>query len=276
LEAECWVFYSGGDYHTWKVLLSDSEPEVQRIQLRKLSDMYGFCCDVSCRHRTLVEYFGQEFEKDNCGACDFCLGEVDCLEDSLETAQKILSCVVRLNQRYGAGYTASVLIGSEAERILRNCHDELSTWGLLSDYPARQVRNWIEQLVAQRCLARTKQYKVLKLTGRGTQVLRGERRPRLSKPRRPHVKTARGEPKGRGDVDMDLFQHLRALRKDLADRRGVPAYVVFSDATLLGICRRRPRTPDEFRQAKGVGQKKCRRYARRFIQAIREFEEGTG
>ncbi len=274
LKAECWVFYSGSDYHTWKVLLSDSEPEVQRIQLRKLSDMYGFCCDVSCHHRTLVEYFGQEFEKDNCDACDFCLGEVDCLEDSLETAQKILSCVVRLNQRYGASYTAGVLIGSSAERILRNRHDELSTWGLLSDYPARQVRNWIEQLVALRCLARTKQYKVLKLTRRGRQVLRGERRPRLSTPQHERVETTRIETESWEDADPELFEHLRALRKDLADRRGVPAYVVFNDATLRGICRRRPRTPEEFRQVKGVGQKKCRRYAKRFIQAIREFEEG--
>mgnify|MGYP006285388595 CR=1 FL=1 len=272
LEAECWIFYSGSDYHTWKFLLSGSDAESQRIHLQKLSDMYGFCCDVSCRHRMLVEYFGQEYEKDNCGACDFCLGEVNCLENSLETAQKILSCVARLDQRYGAGYTANVLIGSNAERVVQSRHDELSTWGLLSEYPARQVRNWIEQLVAQQCLSRTKQYKVLKLTRRGMEVLRGERRPRLSKPRQKRVKASRVQGEVWEEVDLRLFERLRALRKDLADRRGVPAYVVFGDATLRGICRRRPETPEEFREVKGVGEKKCRRYADVFIEAIQEFE----
>jgi len=275
LEAECCIFYSGSDYHTWKFLLSDGDPEVRRIHLRKLSDMYSFCTDVSCRHRTLVEYFGQQFGKDNCGACDFCLGEVDCLEDSLETAQKILSCVVRLDQRFGANYTASILIGSSAERVVQNRHDELSTWGLLSEYPARQVRNWIEQLVAQGCLSRTKQYKMLKLTRNGADVLRGEGRPRLSRPPEDRVKTAAIEEKSWEDVDPELFEHLRALRKDLAGRRGVPAFMVFSDATLRDMCRRRPRDADEFRQVKGVGEVKCRRYADPFTEAIHEFEAGT-
>jgi ATP-dependent DNA helicase RecQ len=219
-----------------------------------------------------VEYFGQEFEKDDCGACDSCLGEVDCLEDSLETAQKILSCVLRLDQRYGADYTADVLAGSDAERVVKNRHDRLSTHGLLDAYPARQVRNWIEQLVAQGCLRRTKQYKVLKLTGRGAEVLRGERGVRLSKPRRRKVKKARVQTESWEGVDPELFEHLRALRKDLADRRGVPAYVVFSDATLRGICRRRPRNAAEFRQVHGVGDVKCTRYARPFIETIEEFE----
>ena len=275
LEAECWLFYSGSDYHTWKTLLSDSDAEVRRIHLRKLSDMYSFCCDVSCRHRALVEYFGQPFDRDDCGACDFCLGEVDCLDDSLETAQKILSCVVRLNQRYGASYTASVLTGCSSERTVQNRHEDLSTWGLLSDYTARQVHSWIEQLVAQQCLARTEQYKVLKLTRKGTQVLRGERGPRLSKPQQAGAQTTGIRTESRDDVDPELFEHLRALRKNLADEQGVPAFVVFGDATLRGICRRRPRNPDEFRQVSGVGEEKCRRYAGPFIEAIHEFEEGT-
>jgi len=273
LEAECWLFYSGSDYHTWRTLLSDADAEVQRIHLRKLGDMYSFCCDVSCRHRALVEYFGQQFEEDDCGACDFCLGEVDCLDDSLETAQKIVSCVIRLDQRYGASYTADVLAGSSAERIVQNRHDELSTWGLLGDYPTRQVRNWIEQLVAQQCLARTTQHKVLKLTRRGMQVLRGERRPRLSKPQEVAVRTAAIERETWEGVEPELFEHLRALRKDLADRRRVPAFTVFSDATLRGICRRRPRNSEQFREVNGVGEKKCRHYARPFIKAIQEFEE---
>jgi ATP-dependent DNA helicase RecQ len=223
-----------------------------------------------------VEYFGQSFEKADCGACDFCLGEVDCLEDSLETAQKILSCVARLKQRYGASYTASVLTGGDPERAAQNRHDDLSTYGLLSDYPARQVRTWIEQLIAQQCLTRTGQYKVLKLTREGGEVLRGERQPRLSKPPQARVKPARLESDDWDDVAPELFEHLRKLRKSLADARRVRAYVVFGDATLREICRRLPRTPAEFRQIKGIGEHKCRQYAQAFVDAIREFGQQGG
>ncbi len=274
LEAECWIFYAGEDYETWKFLLSSDDPEVERIQSRKLGDMYGFCCDAACRHRALVEYFDQEYEKNDCGACDFCLGEVHCLEDALETAQKILSCVARLDQRYGASYTANVLTGSGAERIVQNRHDELSTWGLLSEHPLPQVRTWIEQLVAQRCLRRTKKHRVLKLTRRGADVLRGRRRPRLSRPSGDGVTVSRVEEEDWTGVDAELFEHLRALRKELAERRGVPAFAIFGDATLRAICRHRPRTPEEFRWVHGVGVKKCHRYAGPFINAIHAFEKG--
>ncbi|NLW51095.1 MAG: DNA helicase RecQ [Candidatus Brocadiaceae bacterium] len=274
LESECWVFYSGNDYHTWKFILSDSDPEMRRIHMRKLSEMYSFCTDVSCRHRTLVEYFGQPYGKADCGACDFCLGEVACLEDSLETAQKILSCVARLRQRYGAAYTAGVLTGANPERVVQNGHDGLSTYGLLSEYPARQVRNWIEQLLAQRCLTRTAQHKVLKLTREGAEVLRGERTPRLSRPAGGPVRPMLRTEDPWDGVDPDLYGHLRALRKRLADRLGVPAFVVFGDATLRDLCRRRPHTPEEFRAAHGVGDRKCRQYAEPFIEAIRKFERG--
>ena len=275
LEAECWIFYSGEDYHTWKFILSadDSDSKAERVHMEKLSDMYGFCCDAACRHRELVEYFGQDYDKDNCGACDFCLGEVDCLDDSLETAQKILSCVARLDQRYGATYTAKVLTGSSAERIVQNQHDDLSTWGLLEEYDTKQVCNWIEQLVSQQCLSRTRRFKVLKLTRRGAEVLRGNQRPRLSKAVGKGIKTAGIQEEMWEDVDRELFEHLRELRKDLADERGVPAFVVFSDATLRGICRHRPRNKSEFREVKGVGEVKCSRYAKPFLEAIQEFEQ---
>ena len=97
----------------------------------------------------MLRYFGQNLEKDNCAACDMCLGELDSMKDSLETSQKIISCIVRLGQRFGGGYTAAVLTGSNDKRILDNRHDELSTYGLLSDYSQHTVHDWIEQLEGQ-------------------------------------------------------------------------------------------------------------------------------
>ncbi len=143
LEAECCLFYSGGDYGIWKSLMRDMPPEAQKIAMVKLSGMYSYCAGGACRHRAILRYFGQDIDKDDCAACDICLGELDCVDDALVTAQKILSCIVRLDQRFGGGYTALVLTGSEDKRIIENNHNKLSTYGLLGDYSRRTVRDWI-------------------------------------------------------------------------------------------------------------------------------------
>jgi ATP-dependent DNA helicase RecQ len=134
LEAECCLFYSGDDYGTWKTLLSETEPEAYEIAVIKLNKMYNYCTGGVCRHKAVLRYFGQTLDKDNCAACDVCLCELDGMKDALITAQKILSCIVRLGQRFGASYSAAVLTGSNDKRIMENRHDALSTYGLLSDY----------------------------------------------------------------------------------------------------------------------------------------------
>jgi len=147
LEAKCCLFYSSKDYGIWKKLMRDMEPEAHKIAMVKLSKMHSYCTGIICRHKAILRYFGQNHDKSNCAACDICLGEVDCIDDALETAKKILSCVVRLDERFSSGYTASVLVGLHEKRIVRNNHDMLSTFGLLSDYAKHIVHDWIEQLV---------------------------------------------------------------------------------------------------------------------------------
>ena len=117
--------------------------------------MYRYCSGVACRHRTILHYFGQDLDKENCRACDICLGEVEGVADALVVAQKVLSSVLRQRERFGADYTAGVLIGSREDRILANHHDELSTYGILADHTRSAVRDWIEQLVEQECLERS-------------------------------------------------------------------------------------------------------------------------
>ena len=109
LEAECTLLFGAGDVVTWRKMLDDSEPSAREGALRSLDAMRDFCTGVVCRHRAIVEYFGQELEGDNCGACDVCLGELDLVDDPITIGQKILSCVLRLEQRFGADYTAKVL-----------------------------------------------------------------------------------------------------------------------------------------------------------------------
>ena len=281
LEAECCLLYSAADFGTWNAILRELPPGPREVAVAKLSDMYHYATGVTCRHRALLNYFGQDLDKDNCGACDACLGEVDYMPDSLQTAQKILSCVLRLKQRYGGAYTAAVLLGSTDERIIQSGHDALSTYGLLEGRPPRAVRDWIEQLVGQGCLAKTAEFGVLKLTQKGLRVLKGEEQPRLLEPARggkgKQAKLSRGRRASAADKeealepgDAALFEALRALRKQIADKKRIPAYAVFSDRALRGMARLKPRTPQEFLQVKGVGQKKCQQYAETFLKAIRQ------
>jgi ATP-dependent DNA helicase RecQ len=272
LEAECILLYSGSDYLTWKTIMEQSEPQGREIGLTKLGHVYRYCGGVTCRHRAIVNYFGQELENENCGACDLCLGEVTGVEGALVVGQKILSGVLRQGERFGADYTAAVLTGSEEERVLKNRHDQLSTYGILSAHSKSVVRDWIEQLAEQECVERVGEYGVLKVTEKGWRILKGKEQPLLLEPakkkaaRKPTVKLDSWE-----GVDEDLFEVLRRLRKKLADARHLPAYVVFGDAALRDMARRRPTTPSQFLLVHGVGEKKLEQYGEAMLRAVREY-----
>ena len=192
LEAECCLFYSGSDYLIWKRILEESETQMLDIGMAKLGQMYRYCSGVACRHRAILRYFGQHLDKDNCQACDICLGEVEGVPDALVVAQKILSSIIRQGERFGADYTAGVLIGSREDRILANQHDKLSTYGLLKDATRSAVRDWIEQLAEQECIERVGEYGVLKVTEKGRRVLKGKEQPLLLEP--PKKKPPRSPP----------------------------------------------------------------------------------
>jgi ATP-dependent DNA helicase RecQ len=273
LEAECCLFYSGADFQTWRTLQQELTGEAARSATELLKAMENYCLGVGCRHRALVEYFGQPFPNEDCRACDVCLGDVELIDDALVTSQKILSCVVRLNENYGGDYTAQVLAGSREQRIVANGHDRLSTWGLLKDHDRRRVRDWIEQLVGQGFLTKSGEYDILRVTPDGRDVLRGAITPKLLKPAstakpRREAKAARESWQG---VDRGLFEELRQLRRRLAEERGLPPFVVFSDATLRDLARRRPSTFDGLLEVHGIGDKKRAEYGGDFLSAVEQY-----
>ncbi len=287
LEAECILFYAGNDIMIWKAILSEMEPDVHRIQMEKLNDMFNYCTGIACRHKTILRYFGQILEQDNCSACDVCLGEMDRLDNSLETAQKIVSCVVRLDERFGADYNALVLSGSKEKRILDFGHDSLSTYGLLSEFPKQVVRNWIEQLASQGYFKKTGEYFVLTVTSKGWDIIKGKEIPVLLKPviktvvdkkkksvtktaGKSAARTARILEKSWDGVHKGLFEELRDLRLSISKTKRIPAYAVFSDAALRDMSRRKPLTKKAFLEVSGVGDVKCRQYSKRFIKVIME------
>jgi ATP-dependent DNA helicase RecQ len=276
LEAECCLLYSVGDVMKWKRLIRQSETGYEEA-MAALAGIDRFCNTLRCRHQLLVEHFGQSLEQEKCQACDVCLGQLQEIDAPLIVAQKILSCIVRLKQQFGGDYTASVLVGSQDKRILEKGHDKLSTYGILSEHSRRTVRDWIEQLVSQDCACKQGEYNQLEVTDLGWQVLGGKHTPRLLQPAPQTGKESRSvDPASWEGVDRGLFEALRELRTQLAAEKQVPAYIVFGDATLRDLARRRPSTQEGFLRMHGVGEKKWADYGQRFLHCIAAYCQREG
>ncbi|MGH9457017.1 MAG: DNA helicase RecQ [Thermoanaerobaculia bacterium] len=271
LEAECVLLYSGADPAAWRSILEMSgSGDGLEIAMRQVDAMNRFCWASLCRHRALVEYFGGHYEASSCGACDVCLGDLEEVPDALTIAQKILSCVVRLEVPFGAGHLASVLRGEKLQKIRERGHDALSTYGILGNHSQSEIRDWIAQLVGQGHLAIDgDRYPVVRLTASSRGVLRGETPVRLVRPAAARRRAAEVRDDWEG-VDRDLFEVLRAWRRDRAAARGVPPFVVFGDRTLRQLAAVRPSTHDALRRITGVGETKLAEYGDELVALLRE------
>ncbi len=277
LEAECLLIYSGADFLKWRVML-ERGGELTDAARATLRDMERYAASVGCRHRHLVQYFDEPYQRDGCAACDYCLEELEPVGEPVVLARKILSCVVRVEQRFGAGHVTNVLLGKAVEQVTSRGHDELSTFGLLGDAEVSEVRGYIEQLTSQGLLRQTDdQYPVLKLTPLGLELLRkGASHPGLSLARQRRAERGRPSTRSRVEaeswqgVDRGLFERLRALRLEIARSRNLPPYVIFHDTTLREMARVRPESLEALRGIYGVGERKAAELGERFVEAIRE------
>jgi ATP-dependent DNA helicase RecQ len=263
LEAECVLIASGADFLKWRMML-EKNGELSEARRGLLRDMERYAASVGCRHKRLVSYFGETFSKDDCGACDYCLGELESVPDSITVARKILSCVARVGQRFGSAHVTNVLRGSDSEQVRSRGHHELSVFGLMKDVTIDEIRGYIDQLLAHDLLQQAgDEYPILQITADGLALLKDAgAAPALSlarqkRPDRRLPKRARVETEGWEGVDRDLFEELRVLRLEIARRRRVPPYVIFHDTTLREIARSKPRTKDELRHVYGVGDRKA-------------------
>ena len=279
LPAECVLIYSGADFVRWRQML-EANGELTDSARALLRDMERYAAGTRCRHRTLVEYFGQPYARADCAACDWCLKELDVVADSTVVAQKILSCVARVKQGWGIAHVTDILVARATEKVSGCGHDLLSTFGLLKDESTAAVRGYIEQLVGEGLLAREGEpYPVLRLTTSGAALLRGAGACTLYREAQPPSgrKRVRGAPReasmatGAGDIDRDLFDRLREVRLALAQQRHVPPYVIFHDTTLREMVQRRPKTLDDLYEIYGVGVKKAADFGDAFLDAIRTF-----
>ena len=274
LDAECVLIYSGGDFLKWKMMLENAG-ELTEAARGTLRDMERYAAGVRCRHRHLVEYFGERYTKDRCLACDVCLGELEAAPEAVVAARKILSCVARLEQRFGAGHVVSVLRGQAVDAVTSRGHQSLSTFGLMRDASVSELRGYIEQLTSLGFLRQTDDgYPVLRLTPHGLALLKdAESFPQLAlaRQKRPEKRApARGRDESASwvGVDRELFDVLRGVRLEIARERGVPPYVIFHDTTLRDMARSRPRSVNDLRHVYGVGERKAADLGPRFLAAI--------
>jgi ATP-dependent DNA helicase RecQ len=273
LPAECVLIYSGGDFARWRQLLEGSGELTETVKAL-LRDMERYACSTRCRHRSLVEYFGQPYERTGCGACDWCLHELDAVPESTLVARKILSCVARLKQSWGIGHVTDVLLGRVSDKIVAQHHEQLSTFGLLKEEPPAAVRGFIEQLVGEGLLCREgTPYPVLRLTAEGTSLMKGAGACTLYREVVPAKTKARARTRAAQTFGNDsaLFDALRDVRSRLARARGVPPYVIFHDRTLQEMAARHPRTIDDLHDIYGVGARKAADFGEAFLDAIRTF-----
>jgi ATP-dependent DNA helicase RecQ len=263
LEAECMLIASGADFLKWRMML-EKNGELSDARRGLLRDMERYAASVGCRHKRLVSYFGETFTKDDCGACDYCLGELEAVPDAITVARKILSCVARVGQRFGAAHVTNVLRGSDSEQVRSRGHHELSVFGLMKDATIDELRGYVDQLLANGLLQQAgDEYPILQITADGLQILKDAAAlpdltlARQKRPDRRLPKRARVETEGWEGVDRDLFEELRVLRLEIARRRRVPPYVIFHDTTLREIARSKPKTKEDLRHVYGVGDRKA-------------------
>ncbi|MCW2479083.1 ATP-dependent DNA helicase RecQ [Candidatus Symbiopectobacterium sp. NZEC135] len=270
LPAEAALFYDPADMAWLRRCLEEKPPGPQQeIERHKLNAMGAFAEAQTCRRLVLLNYFG-EGRHAPCGNCDICLDPPK-RYDGLVDAQKALSCVYRVGQRFGLGYVVEVLRGANNQRIREWGHDKLPVYGIGREQSHEHWVSVLRQLIHLGFLTQNiALHSAVQLTESARPVLRGEIPLQLAVPRVVNLKPKANQKSYTGLYDRKLFAKLRKLRKAIADEGDIPPYVVFSDATLLEMADRLPVTASELLTINGVGQRKLERFGTPFMSLIRE------
>ncbi len=272
LPSECLLLFSAGDVAKQTSFIAEkSNPEEQRLAREQLRQMTRYAEDAGCRRVALMGYFGEDFSKASCGACDNCLSPRDTW-DATVPAQKFLSCVFRIRQKSGfntgINHVIAVLTGSDSEKIRQWGHQTLTTYGIGMDMGRNEWGGVGRELIRLGYLRQISEpYSIIEMAPDGLAALKDRRLIHLTRP------MERGRPKAErvGDIACDelLFEKLRQLRKTIADGQGVPPYIVFGDGSLRQMAREYPVSEGDFRRISGVGERKVQDYGNSFLEEIR-------
>ncbi len=265
--SECILLFTPYDIQLQKFLIEQSmlEESAKQIEYERLQKMIDYCHTELCLQRYIVEYFGDHYDEEVCGTCQNCTDNREKIDITTE-AQMIFSCIKRMDERFGKTLVAQVLKGSKNKRIIEMKLGRLSTYGLLKDRTEKDISNLIDFLIAEGyCKLTTSQYPTVGLTNSVVPVLKGEQ------------KVYKKEQVVRQllDANDELFELLRAVRKEIADREKIPPYIVFSDSTLRDMCAKCPKDEASMLSVKGVAETKLERYGHEFLAAIMEYLKGA-
>lgn len=274
--ATCILLFNGKDIRTNQFFIEqldeshDDQNYLAVVKKRandRLSQMVDYSKTTQCLRYKLMTYFDEKAPT-QCNQCFNCLNHYKSVNVTME-AQKIMSCILRMHECYGTGLVIDVLRGAKTQRILDLDFHELSTYGIMNSYDKSHIEIIIQGLIDVDYIERlTDQYNILKITEKGKSFLinRSDLSIRLPKEKqKPETRTTVHE------VDTDLLQALKSIRKELADKRGVPPFIIFSDVSLIDMCSLMPRNPEQFLAVKGVGKKKLELYGAQFLECIHEY-----
>ncbi|MFD9627049.1 DNA helicase RecQ [Peribacillus muralis] len=263
LDSECILLYSPQDMQIQRFLIDQSNPsqEWQSQELKKLNKMKDYCFTEGCLQAYILRYFGEE-NPDDCGHCENCTDKRDSVDVTTQ-AQMVLSCMLRMGERFGKTMISQVLTGSRNKKVEEFGFQKLSTYGIINNQTAKDVGDFIDFLTAKQYIEMTGgQFPVLKVTNAGREVLLGQK------------KVLRKELKQVSSiisVDHGLFEELRQLRKEIAAKEKVPPFIIFSDASLKDMAAKLPVTEQAFLEVKGVGTQKFERFGTVFLERISEY-----
>lgn len=276
-EADCILLYSPKDVRLNRFMIENSEgndeltieenEQIRERDFERLKHMTFYSTTNDCLRGFILRYFGGD-KKAYCGKCSNCLS-VHKLVDVTIDAQKIMSCIARTGQRYGKTVICDVLKGSKSEKILKAELNNQSTYGIMKEVTARHIFGTIDFLAEKEYISADNETEALKLLPKSRDVLFGRERLVMKKVENSEkvVKTHRPEV----PVNSDLLDALKALRKSIASKKSVPAYVIFTDATLIDMCKKCPETPDEMLEVSGVGRTKLEKFGKEFLEVIAKF-----
>lgn len=262
LPSDCILLYSSSDEQTQRFLIDQAQDRSRiPLELTKLQEMIDYCHTEDCLQNYITSYFGEE-TTELCGKCNRCIDERPQVDMTVE-AQKVLSCVVRMGQKFGKVLISQVLAGSNNKKVQEFGFNKLPTYGILKEMNAKEIAHFIEFCIAEKLLAVSNgQFPTILMTEQGKEVLMGNRK--VLRRSAPVVKAV-------SDEDP-LFEHLRNIRKEISATEGVPPYVVFSDKTLKELSAKKPTTSEDFLEINGVGANKLEKYGDAFIEAISQWE----
>jgi len=280
VRSDCLLLYSHADTQKINYFINQKEGSEKEVARQHLNRLVSYLESEECRRKPLITYFGETYTKPNCGMCDNCVALASDQEDLTEQSKMFLSCVVRTGERFGAHYVTDVLRGSKAAKVKESGHDEIPTHGIGRMWSRDQWIQLSRLLVRKECLVKDPKYGTLKLGPEAKAVLNGSARVEGILDRTATTPDGVARARTAGEVeeryDEGLFEQLRKLRKELADRQGVPPYVIFPDTTLMEMSYYFPQSEESLLHIYGIGSAKAKKYGSTFLSEIVSWSEEHG